>query len=172
VLLRPLPYSDPQKLVTLSVARKGELETVNPFSIVRFEMIRDHSRSFAGVAAYTVEFFNLTGRGEPQQVHAARVSPNFFDVLAVRPKKGRFFTAEEGEPSGKPVVVISDSLWKNQFGANPEVVGQSITLDSTDYNIIGVLPPGFRYALLGTIDVWSPRFFELNLATAAQVRAP
>src|SRR5262245_8789181 len=100
VLLRPLPYSDPQKLVTLSVARKGELETVNPFSIVRFEMIRDHSRSFAGVAAYTVEFFNLTGRGEPQQVHAARVSPNFFDVLGVRPQKGRFFTAEEGEPSG------------------------------------------------------------------------
>jgi len=171
VLLRPLPYSDPQKLVTLAVARAGELESVNPFSIVRFEMIRDHSRSFAGVAAYAVEFFNLTGRGEPLQVHAARVSPNFFDVLGIRPQMGRFFAAEEGEPGGKNVVVISDSLWKKQFGANPAVVGQPITLDSADYTIIGVLPPGFRFALLGTIDVWSPRFFELNLATGPQVRA-
>jgi len=171
VLLRPLPYADPQKLVTLGVARKGELETVNPFSIVRFEMIRDRSRSFAGVAAYTVEFFNLTGRGEPQQVHAARVSPNFFDVLGVTPQMGRFFTADEGEPAGKPVVVISDSLWKNQFSANPAVVGQPMTLDSTDYTIIGVLPPDFRYALLGAVDVWSPRFFELNLAKAVQLRA-
>jgi putative ABC transport system permease protein len=171
VLLRPLPYSDPQKLVTLAVARSGEAEAVNPFSIVRFEMIRDHSRSFAGVAAYAVEFFNLTGRGEPLQVHGARVSPNFFDVLGVKPQMGRFFAAEEDEQAGKYVVVISDSLWKNQFGANPAVVGQPITLDSTDYTIIGVLPPGFRFALLGTIDVWSPRFFELNLATAPQLRA-
>ena len=171
VLLRPLPYSDPQKLVTLAVSRSGELESVNPFSIVRYEMIRDRSHSFAGVAAYCVEFFNLTGRGEPLQVHAARVSSNFFDVLGIKPQKGRFFIAEEGEPAGKNVVVISDSLWKNQFGADPAVVGQPITLDSADYTIIGVLPPGFRFALLGTIDVWSPRFFELSLATAPQLRA-
>src|SRR5215467_2356117 len=78
VLLRPLPYSDPQKLVTLAAGRSGELESVNPFSIVRYEMIRDRSHSFDGVAAYCVESFNLTGRGEPVQVHAARVSANFF----------------------------------------------------------------------------------------------
>jgi putative ABC transport system permease protein len=171
VLLRPLPYSDPQKLVTLAVARSGEPEAVNPFSIVRFEMIRDHSSSFSGVAAYAVESFNLTGRGEPLQVHGARVSPNFFDVLGVKPQMGRFFAAEEGEPAGKNVVVISGSLWKNQFGSNPAIAGQPITLDSTEYTIIGVLPPGFRFALLGTIDVWSPRFFEINLATAPQLRA-
>jgi len=171
VLLRPLPYSDPQKLVTLAVARAGEIDSVNPFSLVRFEMIRDHNRSFSGVAAYCVEFFNLTGQGEPQQIHAARVAPNFFDVLGVHPQKGRFFIAEEGEPSSKPVVVISDSLWKNQLGSNPNVAGQTITLDSADYTVIGVLPPDFRFALLGTIDVWSPRYFELNLATGAQLRA-
>jgi putative ABC transport system permease protein len=170
VLLRPLPYSDPQKLVTLAVARSGDPASVNPFSLVRYEMIHDQNRSFTGVAAYAVEFFNLTGRGEPLQVHGARVSANFFDVLGVKPQMGRFFATEEGEPSGKNVV-ISDSLWKNQFGANVAIVGQPITLDSTDYTIIGVLPPGFRFALLGTIDVWSPRFFELNLATAAQLRA-
>ena len=171
VLLRPLPYSDPQKLVTLAVARSGDPASVNPFSLVRYEMIRDQNRSFTGVAAYAVEFFNLTGRGEPLQVHGARVSANFFDVLGVRPQMGRFFATEESEPGGKNVVVISDSLWKNQFGANASVIGQPITLDSTDYTIIGVLPPGFRFALLGTIDAWSPRFFELNLATAAQLRA-
>jgi len=171
VLLRPLPYSDPQKLVTLAVARADEMENVNPFSLVRFEMLRDSSHSFSGVAAYCVEFFNLTGRGEPMQVHAARVSPNFFEVLGVNPRMGRSFTAEEGSPGGKPVVIISDSLWKNQFGARSDVVGQNITLDSADYTIVGVLPPEFRFALLGTIDVWSPRFFEINLATGAQVRA-
>jgi putative ABC transport system permease protein len=171
VLLRPLPYLDPQKLVTLSVARQGEMESVDPFSIVRFEMIRDQSHSFSGVSAYCSESFNLTGRGEPQQVHAARVSPNFFDVLGVKPQLGRFFIAEEGETGGKPVVIIGDSLWKKTFGADPSVVGQTITLDSADYTIVGVLPPAFRFGLLGPIDVWSPRFFELNLATAAQVRA-
>lgn len=171
VLLRPLPYSDPQKLVTLAVARSGDSASINPFSLVRYEMIRDQSHSFTGVAAFTVEFFNLTGRGDPLQVHGARVSSNFFDVLGVRPQKGSFFTPDEGESGGKNVVVISDSLWKNQFGANPEIVGQPITLDSMDYTIIGVLPPEFRFALLGKIDVWSPRFFELNLATAAQLRA-
>jgi putative ABC transport system permease protein len=170
VLLRPLPYSHPQELVTLSVARSGEPETVDPFSIVRFEMIRDRSRSFAGVAAYTADAFNMTGRGEPVQVDGARVSPNFFDVLGVKQQIGRLFTAEEGEPAGKNVVVISDSLWKNRFGANPTVVDQPITLDSAAYTIIGVLPPGFRFGLLGPVDVWSPRFFELNLATASQVR--
>ncbi len=121
VLLRPLPYSDPQKLVTLAVARADEMENVNPFSLVRFEMLRDSSHSFSGVAAYCVEFFNLTGRGEPMQVHAARVSPNFFEVLGVNPRMGRSFTAEEGSPGGKPVVIISDSLWKNQFGARSDV---------------------------------------------------
>lgn len=164
VLLRPLPYSDPQKLVTLAVARKGEMETVNPFSIVRFEMIRDQSHSFSGVAAYCEEFFNLTGRGEPQQVHAARVSPNFFDVLGVKQQLGRFTIPEEGEPSGKPVVIISDSLWRNQLGGNPAIVGQAITLDSADYTVVGVLPSNFQFTLLGKVDVWSPRYFELNLA--------
>ncbi len=171
VLLRPLPYREPQKLVTLSVARQGEMESVDPFSIVRFEMIRDQSHSFSGVAAYCIESFNLTGQGEPQQVHAARVSPDFFGVLGVSPQLGRFFIAEEGDPGGKPVVIIGDSLWKKDFGADPSVVGKSITLDSTDYTIVGVLPPGFHFGLLGPIDVWSPRFFEINLATAAQVRA-
>ena len=171
VLLRPLPYGDPQKLVTLAVARSSEMENVNPFSIVRFEMIRDQSRSFSGVAAFCVEFYNLTGNGEPVQVHAARVSPNFFDVLGVHPRIGRSFTAEEGQAGGKPVVIVSDSLWKNQLGARPDIVGQSITLDSADYTVVGVLPPDFRFALLGTIDVWSPRFFELNLANEARLRA-
>jgi putative ABC transport system permease protein len=169
VLLRPLPYSEPQQLVTLAVARKGEMETVNPFSVVRFEMIRDRNRSFSGVAAYTQEFFNLTGRGEPLQIPAARVSPNFFSVLGVNPQLGRFFTADEGDPGGKPVAVISDSLWRNQLGGN-SVVGQSITLDSLDYTVVGVLPPDFHFSLLGRVEVWTPRYFELNLATAAQVR--
>src|SRR5689334_17143992 len=133
VLLRPLPYSDPQKLVTLAVARSGDPASINPFSLVRYEMLRDQNHSFTGVAAFAVEFFNLTGRGDPLQVHGARVSANFFDVLGVRPQMGRFFATEESEPGGKNVVVISDSLWKNQFGANAAVIGQPITLDSTDY---------------------------------------
>ena len=89
-------------------------------SLNRFDSVHDHSQSFSGVAAATNDNFNLTGRASRLQVPSARVSANFFDMLGVRPQLGRFFQPDEGQPAGKPVIVISDSLWHTRFGGDPQ----------------------------------------------------
>jgi predicted permease len=133
-------------------------------------LIRDRSRSFDGIAVRAIDSLNLTGRGEPEQVPVARVSPNFFSVLGVNPELGRVFAAEEGQPAGKPVVMISDSFWHTRLGGDRNIVGQTITLDSTPFTIIGVLPSDVQFPFIGPADVWSPRYFELSLMTPERIR--
>jgi ABC-type antimicrobial peptide transport system, permease component len=171
LLLKPLPYQDPQELIILATARRGDQDNLGNFSLPRFEMVRDRNHSFTGIAAFTNDSFNLTSQGEPQEVPGARVSPDFFAVLGIKPEIGRFFVAEEGQPSGKPAVMISDSLWRSRFAGRAGAVGQSVTLDSLPYTIVGVLPPHFQFSPLGPADVWSPRFFELSVMTPAHIRA-
>lgn len=171
LLLKPLPYHDPKELVMVAAARKGDRDNPGNFSLPRFEMIRDRNRSFSGIAAFTNDSFNLTGQGEPLQVSGARVSPNFCEVLGVKPEAGRSFVAEEGQPEGKSVVMISDSLWRSRFGGRASAVGQNVTIDSAPSTIVGVLPPSFQFSPLGPAEVWSPRFFELSVMTPAHLRA-
>jgi putative ABC transport system permease protein len=168
LLIRPLPYQDPDRLVIVTNARGPNRR---PFSYPRAAFIQEHSRSFDGFAPFVTENFNISGRGDPEQLPAARVAFNFFQVLGVRPALGRTFRAEEDRPGSHPAVLISDSLWKRRFGGDPGVLGQSITLDSVDTTVIGVMPPNFEFAPLGrSIDLWSTRTFEANNITAEQVR--
>jgi putative ABC transport system permease protein len=170
VLLRPLPYADPGRLALIS-ADQGQ-DRFQPFSYPRFVSMQENSRSFSGMAAFTNEVFNLTGRGEPEQIEAARVSWRFFDVLGVRPILGRGFTAEDDRPGAKDVALIGHKLWTARFGAARDIVGQSITLDSKDYAVAGVLPAGFTFAPLSEdVEIWTAKVFELNLTTPAQVQA-
>jgi putative ABC transport system permease protein len=171
LLLRALPYQDPQQLVMLEMERKSTGQQGGDLTLNAYELIRDHSRSFSGVSVWAIDSLNLTGRGEPEQVPVARVSPNFFGVLGVNPQIGRTFSTDEGQPGGKPVVMISDGLWHARFGGDAQVVGQTITLDSTPYTIIGVLPPDVRFPFVGPADVWSPRYFELSLMTPERLRS-
>ena len=172
LLLRPLPYAQPDRLVVLSSERKASGEQQGPLSYPRFTLVQDRSRSFTGVAAFCNEVFNLTGRGDPEQIPAARVSWNFFDILGVPPALGRGFRAEEDTPGGEPVVLLSDGFWRRRFAADASVVGRSVTLDSKDYTVIGVLPADFRFALLGPkTDIFAPRVFDLNLMTPAQAQS-
>ena len=129
LLLRPLPYADPGRLALLFADRRGQLQG---FSYLRYSLLRDQTRSFSSVAAFASDTFNLTGRGDPEQLSSARVSPNFFDVLGVRPKLGRIFAANEDRPEAKPEVIISHSLWLQRFGAAKDIIGESIALDSRD----------------------------------------
>lgn len=171
-LLKPLPYHDPGKLVLVEVNRReGNQEQSDCCTLMRYEEIRDHSRSFSGVAAVTSDSLALSGHGEPEQVSVARISPNFFDVLGVRPQLGRAFTDEEGRPEGKPVVMISDSLWHTRFGGDPGIVGQTVNLDDTPSTIVGVLPRGVQFPFLGPAEVWTPRYFELSLLTPQHIRS-
>ncbi len=170
LLLRPLPYGNPEQLVLISGQNKDSPSAGGSLSWTRFEMVREHSRSFAGVAAFTSETFNLTGRGDPEQVSSARVSWNFFQVLGVRPMLGRWFREAEDKPGGDNVVLLSDAYWRRRFAADPAVVGSHLTLDQNDYAVIGVLPPGFRFDLFEQdADIIAPRVFELNIATPQQV---
>ena len=168
VLLKALPYPEPQQLISLDAQTKdGQSHCC---SLNRFDSIHDRSKSFSGVVAAANDTFNLTGRGEPLQVPSARVSADFFQVLGVKPQLGRFFLPEEGQPSGKPVIVISDTLWHSRFGGDPNVLNQTVALDGTPYNIIGVLPAGIQFPFLAPADVWTPRYFEHSLFTTQRLR--
>jgi putative ABC transport system permease protein len=159
LLLRPFPYADPQQLVH-----------VDGSTLLRYELLRDHGQSFQSVAAWTNDNFNLTGHGEPLQVPVARVSANFFSTLGVQPELGRTFTDEEGRPEGRAVVMLSDAMWRNRFGGDPNIIGQTITLDTTPHTIVGVLPANVQYPFVGDADIWSPRYFELTLMPQQRIR--
>ena len=168
VLLKALPYDSPQQLISLDVQSKdGQSHCC---SLNRFDSVHDHSQSFSGVVAAANDNFNLTGQGEPLQVPSARVSADFFQVLGVKPQLGRFFQPDEGQPAGKPVIVISDSLWHTRFGGDPAILNQTVALDGNPYNIIGVLPAGIQFPFLAPAEIWSPRYFEHSLFTPQRLR--
>jgi putative ABC transport system permease protein len=165
LLLRPFPYSQPQQLISIRYADSDQ----RPLTLLRYELLRDHARTFEA-AAWTSDNFNLTGVGEPVQVPVARVTPNFFSMLGVRPELGRGFIAEEGRSEGHPVVLLSNTLWRTRFNSNPNIVGTSISLDGVSHTVIGVLPAGVQFPFVGKADVWTPRYFELTLMPAERIR--
>ncbi|MGA8429533.1 MAG: ABC transporter permease [Candidatus Sulfotelmatobacter sp.] len=167
LLLRPFPYSAPERLVSLVARDKtGDMEGTLP----RYELVRDRNQSFQSVAAWANDTFNLTGHGEPLQVQVARVSPNFFSTLGVTPQIGRTFTEEEGRPEGQPVVMLSDSIWRTRFGGDRNIVGQTVALDGTPHVILGVLPADVQFPFVGPTDIWTPRYFELTIMTPQRIR--
>ncbi len=165
MLLRPLPYRQPQQLISIRFA-DSDSQTL---TLLRYELLRDHAHTFE-VAAWANDNFNLTGAGEPVQVPVARVSPNFFSLLGVRPDLGRSFTADEGRPEGHPVVMLTNELWRTRFNGSPGIVGSSISLDGVPHTVIGVLPAGVGFPFVGKADVWTPRYFELTVMPAARIR--
>ncbi len=167
LLLRPFPYREPERLVI--VGAKDQNKEFGG-TLLRYEMLRDHSQSFEGVAAFTTDNFNLTGRGEPVQVPIARASANFFSLLGVQPELGRTFTEDEGRPEGKPVVMLSDALWRSRFNGDRNVIGQTVTLDTTPHTIVGVLPANVQFPFVGEADIWTPRYFEYSIMSTQRLR--
>jgi putative ABC transport system permease protein len=154
ILLHPLPYRDPARL---AVAWQTDTKSGVPFvevSLDEYEAWRDQAKTFSGAAAMTAANFrvNLSGRGEAVQLEGALVSGNFFTLLGVTPLLGRTFLPEEDRPGGAPVVVISNGLWKRQFGADAGLIGRSILLDGAPATVIGVLPP--EATLPHGADLW------------------
>ena len=171
LLLRSLPYRDASRLVVISTAGR-ERGVADALSFPRYTKLSEQNRSFTGIAAFTQENFQMGARGgEPEQVRAARVTAKFFDVLGVQPAAGRFFSPDEDQPGGKNVVLISHAFWMRRFGGAADVVGRSISLDSRDYAIIGILPAGFTFASDGLeADVWAPRVFDLSITNPDSIR--
>jgi len=144
VLLNPLPYWQPERLVALSEnnGNFGEKSISYPNFL---DWVRGN-RSFSALAAYWADDFNLTGMGEAERVPAEMISASFFPLLGVKPVIGRAFRPEEDQVGAAPVVLISQGLWKRKFGSSPEALGKSLTLNGTAYTIVGVIPTHFHYA--------------------------
>jgi putative ABC transport system permease protein len=173
LLWRGLPLEDPDRLVQVSVLNQARnLQTV-PFSLSAFETMRDRNRSFSGIAAFAGDTFSLTGSvtggDRAEQLAAARVSPNFFDVLGVRPLMGRGFQAAEGEPGGRPVAIVSHSLWQRRFASDAAILGKLLTLGQDVYTIIGVMPPEFPFPRPG-LSLWVTRVMKYSVLQPEQIR--
>jgi predicted permease len=156
VLLNPLPYWQPDRLVAL-YSRDPNF-TRSSISYPNFlDWVRDN-RSFSALAAYRNDDFNLTGMGEPERLPAEMVSASFFPLLGVKPVIGRPFRPEEDQVGAAPVVLISGGLWNRKFASSPEALGKSLTLNGTVYTIVGVIPVDFHYTGNGfhRSDVYVP----------------
>jgi putative ABC transport system permease protein len=170
VLLRPLPYSQPDRIAVLAGATFDAAGGWGRLSLPFFRNIEGHNRSYSSVAACIYDSFNMTGRGDPEQLSAVRVTWRFFDTLGVQPFIGRSFTEQEDQPGGKPVVLLSYKLATRIFETPAKALGRNLTLDGQDYTIIGVLNPRFVFGLFGgEADVWAPRVFDMNSITRTRV---
>jgi len=152
LLLRPLPVEDIDRLVVSVTLREGFDPFGSPF--LEYAAYRDRSHSFVSSGMATQRSFNLIGHGEPERVRGATVMANYLTTLGVKPVLGRVFSAEEDQPGGPPVALISYALWQKRFAGRADAIGQSLNLDGRSYNILGVMPPGFD--LPGVAEVWIP----------------
>ncbi len=138
LFLRSLPFKDPGRLVHFYSGEKTAKELEWPLSAPRFQLYRQGQTLFDGFAADNPVGFVLTGRGDPVQVGGFRVTANYFDVLGAQPIRGRNFLPNEEE--GADVAIVSEHFWKSRLGGDPQVIGQSITLDGVAHTIVGVIP--------------------------------
>ncbi len=152
VLLRPLPYPEPERIVEISHTYRGQIGQ-SGFTASACDFWREHREPFQYVAASTGVGVNLVGAGRPEHIEALRVSPEYFDVYGVRPFLGRSFTVEEDRAGGPNVAVLSFNLWREHFGGDPGALGRSVLLDGTPYTVIGVMPAGF--ASMPPAQLWT-----------------
>src|SRR5258707_169436 len=157
VLLRPLPYRDPSRLMQLWEASVSRGRTEMPASYPNFADWRDQNHVFEQVVAYSDWSFNLIGSGEPERIRSAMVSPAFFSVLGINPIRGRIFLSGEDEKGKDLVVVISENLWQRRFNSDPGIVGRSINLDDKSFTVVGVISREVQAPLMpNEIELWAP----------------
>ena len=153
LLLQPLPYKDPDRLVALDLVNRAD---VFPWSYPMFDELRRDQRIFESVAGFFDYEVNLTGIYQPERVRAELVSASFFPLLGVDAKLGRVFRPEEDrEPDAHPVALVSYNLWREKFAGDPGLIGRTVRLNRFPYTVIGVMPRGFR-GQSDDIDVWAP----------------
>jgi putative ABC transport system permease protein len=161
VLLKPLPYRDPQRLVLVWTRFLPDLPQnwVSGPEVVDF---RERSKSFESLAVLNWPTFSLTGTGEPEQIQAGQSSASLFPMLGIAPIHGRVFSEDEDKPGAERVVMLSYGFWKRRFGGDPAIVGKTIALDSQNATVVGVLPEGFGVLPPDAqspkdIDLWVPQ---------------
>jgi putative ABC transport system permease protein len=167
VVLRPLPFPDPDRLVLIwdDFSASHGPTRVEP-SAADYVMWKEQSRSFGDTAMFTPSYYNLTGNGEPAKLSGVRTTANLFAVLGMQPLLGRALDPGDDRPDAAPVVVISDRLWRARFGSDPGVIGRTIVLDGMNRTVVGIVPTDFQFPDKEAV-VWVPaRFTPQELAEA------
>lgn len=158
-LLRPLPFPDPERLMTVWTGRVSDRVSYNIASLPNFRDWKARNHVFQDLALFDSagRGYNLTGGAEPEQVSGVRVTASFFKVLGVAPLLGRTFLPEEEEPGRDRVVVLSHGLWTRRYGADPSLVGRTIPIDGLEHTVAGVMPPSFQFQFWsGPRQLWVP----------------
>jgi predicted permease len=163
VLLRPLPFPEPDRLVRIAFNEPGlGLRDVR-FSVPELEDLRNRAGVFTDVSTVASDSVNLTGTAHPERLEFMVTHPNYFSLLGVAPQIGRLFGPQDFALGFAPVVVISDGLWRRSYGADPSVIGRIVRLDNDPYTIVGVLPSGFRHpgpTVSGNVEVFNTAGFS------------
>lgn len=143
VLLRPLPYPSPHRLIAAATLDPRTHLPVTPGP--DFVAWRDQNTTMTAIAAYNSDDFNFSGVGEPARIPAADVTAGFFSTVGIQPQIGRTFSAAEAQPNGDHVAILTDQFWRERFGKDTNVLGRKMTLEGRLFTIIGVMPPKFRF---------------------------
>ena len=154
VLLEPLPYKDPDRLVRLWESNLKQSQPDSPISVPNYQDWQRQQSAFEDIAALEMATHNITGSGEAQRVASARITANLVPMLGVAPALGRSFLPEEETFGHNRVALLSDALWQRQFGGDRSIVNQTIRLNGESYTVVGVMPPGFQFP--GNREMWVP----------------
>lgn len=164
IILRPLPYREPERILSVVSSRKGEPMAV---SAVDFVDWRRMSHSFSAMAAGYADRVVLTGTGEPERLLAQRVSPELFDLLGIPPIIGRILRSSDDEPGAPRVAMLDEGTWRRRFGGDPGIIGQAVTLNGSPVTIVGVASSRVRWP--EEANLWLPTSFGKNeLALSAR----
>jgi putative ABC transport system permease protein len=145
VLLKPLPYADPDRLVAVWQSAPGLGIQELPGSPSTYFTYREIGQSFEHIGLWRQESVNLTGLAEPERIETLRITDGFLPILSVEPLLGRRFTQQDDSPNQPRTAMLTHGFWQRKFGANPSIVGQNIQVDGRSYEVIGVLPASFRF---------------------------
>ena len=158
VVLRPLPYPAPERLVTIWGTLKDDPKSHSVLSVPNFEDLRAQTRSFDDVAAYLNSSTTLVREGgEPERLVGAVISADIFHMLGAQAARGRVFTSDEDKAGAPPVVLLSDDAWRTHFGSDPNVVGKTFSIGSRPTTVIGVMAPGFKFPVEpDKVEYWVP----------------
>jgi putative ABC transport system permease protein len=160
VLFKPLPFADPERLMAVHLVKPDD-DSPGVFGRViwsypKYDLFRNNQRVFESIALFTADQWNVTGSASAERVFGEWAESSYLTTLGIAPRLGRDFTREETRaPGSAPIVVLGDAIWRRRFGANANVLGETLGLNGIAHTIVGVLPPGFA-GLTGQADIWVP----------------
>jgi putative ABC transport system permease protein len=166
MLIRPLPYAEPEQLVALHETQIKKGTEWNPLSAHNLADWKEQGQVFEQVAAFQRRSFNFSTEDHPERLAGVRVNSTLFSLLGVSPVLGRDFRPEEDRPGGERVVLLGHSLWERRFASDPGVIGKTLLLDGEKYTVIGVMPPRFKFPEFA--EVWAPLALDLSTTSRGE----